>query len=140
MEFVLDGYCGLYCGACTMVLETKAGIAEKTCYGCKSEGPAGHCATCAIKACAQSKGFDFCYQCADLETCEKMQHFIHDPQYPNGLNVPKNFTDIQRVGVKTWLTDQQQRWQCPNCGTAFTWYDEVCPQCSQPVKSYQADL
>ncbi len=140
MEFVLDGYCGLYCGACSMLQETLSGKAEMPCYGCKSEAPAGHCATCAIKTCARSKGFEFCFECAELETCEKMIHFINDPQYPNGLNVPKNFKDIQAVGVKQWLSDQQTRWRCQNCGQSFTWYDQTCSHCDSPVKDYCADL
>jgi len=41
MEFVLQGYCGLYCGACPIMLNTKAGAGTEQCYGCKSEQPAG---------------------------------------------------------------------------------------------------
>ncbi len=139
MEFVMDCYCGLYCGACTMMLGTEPGITQK-CYGCKSEAPASHCAECVIKACAISKGFDFCSQCAELGTCEKIQHFIHDPQYQNGLAVMKNFADIQQVGLQQWLVDQEKRWRCANCGAQHSWWDEVCPQCGSQVKSYKADI
>lgn len=140
MEFRLDGYCGLYCGACSMVLQTKAGTAEKTCYGCKSEGPAGHCATCAIKACAKGKGYEFCIECPQVKTCELMLHFINDPQYPNGLCVMKNMQRIQTVGVPAWLAEQEKRWRCGACGLSYFWYDETCPHCGQPVASYKADI
>ncbi len=140
MDFKLDGYCGLYCGACSMVLETKAGTAEKTCYGCKSEGPAGHCATCAIKTCARGKGYEFCIECADISTCELMIHFINDPQYPNGLAVMNNMRRIQVVGVDNWLVEQDKRWRCTNCDTSYSWYDQVCRQCGQPVSDYKVDI
>ena len=140
MIYIFDGYCGLYCGACSMVLDTKAGKAEKPCYGCKSEAPAGHCAECAIKACDQSKGYEFCIECVEISTCEKMQHFIHDPEYPNGLGVMKNMERIQWVGVETWLVEQERRWRCGNCGNSYFWYDDTCPNCGQPVASYKADL
>lgn len=140
MNYVYDCYCGLYCGACTMMLDTKAGKTDKPCYGCKSEAPAGHCATCAIKACARGKGFEFCIECAELPTCEKMNHFINDPEYPNGLCVMKNMQTIQQVGLPQWLADQELRWQCKNCGTPHSWWDETCPKCGQTVDSYKADI
>jgi hypothetical protein len=86
MEFVLDGYCGVYCGACPVMLATKAGKIDdaQQCYGCKSEKPTGFCATCGIKACAQRKGYEFCDQCNELKTCELMQKFVSDQQYPYG--------------------------------------------------------
>lgn len=36
MEFVLDGYCGVYYGACPVMLATRAGeLGEvQQCYGC----------------------------------------------------------------------------------------------------------
>jgi len=38
MEYVLDAYCGVYCGACPAMLSTRAGKidVDKQCYGCKS--------------------------------------------------------------------------------------------------------
>ena len=140
MEYRLDGYCGLYCGACSMVLQTKAGTAEKTCYGCKSESPAGHCATCAIKACAKSKGYEFCIECPEVKTCELMIHFFNDPQNPNGLCVMKNMQRIQLVGLPAWLAEQAERWRCGSCGVSYFWYDETCPHCGQPVASYKTDI
>jgi hypothetical protein len=39
MDFILHGYCGLYCGACLIMLNTKAEAGTERCYGCKSEQP-----------------------------------------------------------------------------------------------------
>ena len=49
MDFVLHGYCGLYCGAGPILLNTKAGTASEPCHGCKSKQPTGYCAVCGIK-------------------------------------------------------------------------------------------
>ncbi|CAG0936394.1 hypothetical protein TFLX_05267 [Thermoflexales bacterium] len=140
MKFVLDGYCGLYCGACPVRLGTQAGTEPNPCYGCKSEQPAGHCATCGIKACARRKGYAFCDECAELKTCEQLQQFLVDPQWPYHQGVLKNMEVIRREGVAQWLEAQQARWRCTHCGTPHSWWDEGCPRCGQAVASYKADL
>lgn len=140
MEYVLDGYCGLYCGACPMMLDTITGKGPTPCHGCKSEQPAGHCAECVIKACARSKGYDFCDLCAELASCEKMNGFMSDPEWPYHQGVLKNFVAIRAVGKDQWLQDQKNRWQCSACGTQHSWWDETCPQCGEMVENYKADL
>jgi hypothetical protein len=140
MEYILDGYCGLYCGACPVMLGTRAGTEAHPCFGCKSELPAGHCATCGIKACARSKGYDFCGECADLGACDQMQKFLTDPQWPYHQGVLKNMEVIRRDGVTAWLEVQDKRWRCASCGTPHSWWQETCSQCGKPVVSYRADL
>ncbi len=141
MDFVLHGYCGVYCGACPILLATKAGnLEDAQCYGCKSEKPTGFCATCGIKACAQRNCYEFCDQCSELETCDLVQKFVSDTQYPYGHCVLKNMEIIQETGLSKWLEIQEKRWRCQNCGMAHSWYHETCPQCGQVVASYRADL
>ena len=140
MDFRLDGYCGLYCGACQTMLETKAGTGTYPCYGCKSEQSALHCANCGIKACARSKGYEFCGECAELNNCEKMHQFMIDPQWPYHQGVLKNMETIEQEGVTKWLEAQDKRWRCTSCGASRSWWDETCPQCGQAVANYRADL
>ena len=142
MDFILHGYCGMYCGACPVVLETKAERAteDKQCYGCKSAKPAGYCATCGMKACAQRKGYEFCYQCDELNVCELMQKFASDKNFPYGQCALKNMEMIREEGLPKWLEKQGRRWRCENCGTLQSWYHETCPQCGHAVASYKVDL
>jgi hypothetical protein len=142
MEYVLDSYCGVYCGACPNLLATRTGKINETyqCHGCKSEKPTGFCATCGIKACAQGKGFEFCNACSELSICELMHKFVTDTQYPYGQCVLENMEIIREAGLPQWLEMQEKRWRCPHCGAAHSWYHEICPQCGQTVANYQADL
>jgi hypothetical protein len=141
MEFVLDGYCGLYCGACPALLGTKAGTEANPCYGCKSECVrAGHCVTCDIKMCARQRGYSFCDECQELSHCEKMQTFMADEKWPYHAAVIKNFELIRLQGIDKWLEGQEKRWQCANCGTSQSWWDETCQQCGQAVENYRADI
>jgi len=140
MDFMLDGYCGLYCGACPAMLGTRARTETTLCYGCKSDHPAGHCATCGIRACARQQGYAFCYECADLATCEQMRKFMADEQWPYHQGVLKNLEMIQRDGVAKWLEIQEERWRCANCRASHSWWDETCCQCGRTVANYRADL
>ncbi len=142
MDFILHGYCGVYCRACPILLVTKAGKFDdvQQCYGCKSEKPTGYCATCGIKTCAQRKGYEFCDECSELKTCELMLKFISDQQYPYGQCVLKNLKIIREEGLPKWLKMQDKRWRCKNCGSSHSWYRETCPECGHAVASYKADL
>jgi hypothetical protein len=142
MEYVLDGYCGVYCGACPIMLATKSEIinVDEKCYGCKSENPAGYCATCGIKACAQRNGYEFCNQCNGLETCERIQKFVTDKQYPYGQCVLKNMDMIRVISLPKWLEMQDKRWRCESCGTSYSWYHIACPRCGHAVADYKVDL
>lgn len=142
MDYILDGYCGVYCGACPVIAATRAGNLEEDaqCYGCKSEKPTGFCETCRIKACAISKEFEFCSQCDKLTACDLMQKFIADQQYPYGQCVLKNLKMIQTTGRLNWLETQEKRWRCQHCGEPHSWYQETCSNCGSGVNSYLADL
>jgi len=142
MEYVLDGYCGVYCGDCPALLATKTGTidVDRQCYGCKSQKPTGYCATCGIKICAQRKGYEFCEQCGELKTCDLMQKFVSDQQYPYGRCVLKNMEMIRDEGLSNWLEMQDKRWRCKTCGAAHSWYHETCPQCGQAVADYKTDV
>jgi hypothetical protein len=140
MDFILHGYCGLYCGACPIMLNTEAGTGTEQCYGCKSEQPTGYCAICGIKACARRKGYEFCNECSEYSTCELMQKFMEDTKWPYQQIVSNNMESIQKNGLSKWLEAQEQRWRCTNCGASHSWWDETCPQCGQAVASYKADI
>lgn len=140
MDFILHGYCGLYCGACPIMLNTKAGTGTERCYGCKSEQPTGYCAICGIKACATQKGFEFCNECPEFNTCEQMRKFVEDTKWLYQKGVLKNMEMIRCDGLAKWLEGQEKRWRCTNCGVSHSWWDETCPQGGHAVASYEADV
>lgn len=84
--------CGINCGACDARIATiknddelRKVTAEKwrtafnapaittemiNCTGCREEGVKfSHCELCEIRKCVNSKGFNTCGDCSDLETC-----------------------------------------------------------------------
>lgn len=141
MSYRLDGYCGLYCGACPALLGTKAGKEVQTCHGCKSDqiDSRRYCATCSIKACARDRGLEICIECPDLENCDLLQKFIIDEKWPYHQGVMKNMELIQFEGLARWLEMQQQRWRCGKCDTVHSWWDETCPYCRATVSSFRTE-
>jgi hypothetical protein len=140
MDFVLHAYCGLYCGACPILLNTRADTAAEQCHGCKSEQPTGYCGVCGIKACAQSRGHAFCNDCPEYERCALMDKFLKDANWPYQQAAARNMESIRQLGISAWLEAQERRWRCVSCGVAHSWWDETCPECGQATASYKADL
>ena len=76
MEFKYDAYCGLYCGACGVLIANERDKLEQLakawkvepekleCHGCKSETSSSFCVSCNIRSCAESK---------DKETAQSWQ-------------------------------------------------------------------
>ena len=139
MNFVLHGYCGLFCGACPKMLSTKAGTGTDLCYGCKSGQPTGYCAICGIKACARDRAHEFCNECSEYGACGLIEKFLKDTNWPYQQIASSNMESIRQHGLSKWLEAQEQRWRCADCGASHSWWDEACPRCGHAVASYKAD-
>ncbi|MGB2698538.1 MAG: DUF3795 domain-containing protein, partial [Candidatus Zixiibacteriota bacterium] len=143
MEFKYDIYCGLYCGACAVLLANEKGEVEKKakewrmkpeelkCHGCKTETIATFCVTCELKKCAEDKNVDYCFQCAEYP-CARLLEFKND-KHPHHSIVLKNLKFISEKGRDRWLKEQKARWSCPKCGAKFSWYDKTCQNCGEKL-------
>lgn len=149
MEFRLDTFCGLYCGACDVLQANKNGSVEAlalawemetrqlVCHGCKSDTNSVYCVDCDIKACAAGKKLEHCFQCADYP-CARLVAFRNDDA-PHHSAVLHNLGRLRRQGLEYWLAEQRARWSCPRCGTAFTWYSQVCQACGGTLYNCQEE-
>ncbi len=139
MAFRYDTYCGLYCGACDILLANKRNLLEETakswnmkpndlmCHGCKTDTTSTYCKTCDIKKCADSRNIEFCFQC-DEYPCSYLLEFKSD-ECPHHSVILKNLNFLRDYGLAKWLETQQKRWKCPECGREFSWYEETCTNC-----------
>ena len=77
-RFNPDTYCGIYCGACSIVMRSETGRTdgfaaclgsvpkeELACGGCKSDTVYAGCSTCSLRHCAREKGVAHCIDCTD---------------------------------------------------------------------------
>ena len=139
--FIPEGYCGLYCPSCPHYMMTEkdpdAPRVNETCRGCKSGVCClSWCDHCTLKACARSKGVEFCFQCTEYP-CPDLDAFKNDARYPYHSEVYDYLEMIKRDGKGAWLSRMKQRWSCPECGAAYSWWTRRCPRCGKPVNGFE---
>ncbi len=153
-----DSYCGLYCGACSVLkaYETghkdemalfwsdEAGL-ELKCHGCKSDTVFINCANCRIRNCAINKKIERCIECQEfpcnLMNADEMKLFLD--KLPHLNTIANNLTTIKKFGVNHWLKEQDDQWKCPQCQTGFSWYAANCSKCGRDLtklKSYKNEF
>jgi hypothetical protein len=134
-----DSYCGIYCGACPILVANVKGVVKEkaaawemkakdiVCRGCKSTTLAVYCKDCVMRLCARDRDLDFCVECEDYP-CNSFETFQRD-RFPHHTLIAPNLAAICAAGVDAWLEGQKKRWSCPKCGEPFTWYEEECAKC-----------
>ncbi|WP_088226162.1 DUF3795 domain-containing protein [Desulfosporosinus sp. FKB] len=143
-----DSYCGLYCGACDVLMAYKHGYEDKIapninlepsqikCHGCKTDTIFVNCRKCTIRSCAIKKKVDHCINCIDYPCNmqnELLQDFSTKHNLPHLQIIPKNLMTIKNIGIEKWLKEQDQVWKCPECQTDFSWYTHKCIKCGKDL-------
>ena len=141
--------CGLYCGACSMYLATqenneqrlaygfgagpmKLSLENLRCDGCLGGGRLpGHAQRCAIKECAAVKSKTLrCSDCTEFP-CGRITDFNNSGMLHHA-EVLSNLRQLRATGIKEWVKREEERWQCPECRTAFSFYEPECSKCKAP--------
>lgn len=165
MKFRPDSYCGLYCGACDVMVAYKQGLKtgklpvwqdlpeefikniptgktdEIKCFGCKSDQVFGGCAKCMIRKCAREKmKVEFCFECEKHPCIKyKIQRFLtkvlFEKKLPHLKTIEPNQQAIKLEGLDKWLKDQQDKWRCPDCLAELSWYQSECRSCNMQNKT-----
>jgi len=154
-EIIEDSYCGLYCGACEILLAYKKAMElnktaawedlpkefsnhitedEVKCLGCKTDTVFAGCQRCPIRSCAREKGVEYCIEC-EFYPCElinqmKEQLIRIKSILPHTSGIIGNLKEIRKMGRTAWLTYQKKLWSCPTCGTKYSWYNKKCKECN----------
>ncbi len=162
--FNYDTYCGLYCGACSILTAYRTGRKDRfasywtestlkaslqlrgidpdgeslqvRCHGCKTDTLFANCRHCKIRACAVEKRIEHCNECSEYP-CGLFHESLFNAEVqkllPHLKEIPDNLMRIGTDGVEQWLSDQEKRWKCPGCGTAYSWYATTCPHCGNDL-------
>lgn len=128
-------YCGLYCPMCSFIAacETKDRahlsampeqydhlkqhtFEECACPGCREQQDRCHCA---MKPCAESKGFISCADCKDFP-CQTITDFGDDGA-PHHSQAVQNLWKIKEIGYDMWQQEMDSQCQC-ECGYRQSWY------------------
>jgi hypothetical protein len=141
-----DSYCGIYCGACSIVKRATSGHADPfaaclgamasqdlACGGCKSDSVYAGCRTCRVRPCAREKGLTHCADCAEYPCTLYRRWQSVATVLDHVTEAPRNLEAIKRDGALVWLAAQKRRWSCPDCGAPFSWYARDCHQCGREL-------
>ena len=143
-DYNYDTYCGLYCGACSIIKAYQTGIKdplacclgdelgmELKCHGCKTDSVFGNCAVCQIRNCARGKGVERCLNCSDFPcpNFTSMEFLLE--MLPHWNTAVTNQEYIGNHGAARWLEQQATQWKCPDCHTDYSWYATHCANCGK---------
>lgn len=148
MKINPDSYCGIYCGACSILMHGETGRADGfvdclggvparaiACGGCKSDSRWAGCVTCGFRDCVREKGVAHCADCADYP-CKMYGKWQAAANFlPHVREAASSLETIRREGVDGWLAAQKERWSCPGCGAPFSWYKSHCGSCGRSLAS-----
>ncbi len=142
-----DSFCGIYCGACSVLVHGETAKADGfascckgiprsalRCEGCKSGVVYAGCAACPIRTCALGKGVEHCSNCSEYPCTNYTNWAKAVWLLPHIGEARDNLEQIRRNGVGAWLLAQKTRWACASCGAGISWYAATCGQCGQSVR------
>lgn len=143
-----DTYCGIYCGACSVLVHGSTGGTdgfhaclggvpkeELVCGGCKSGTVYAGCRTCAIRDCAVEKGVGHCVECSAYPCKTYSRWQLARRILPHIREAVSSLEAIKSNGTDAWLGEQKKRWSCPGCSSPISWYATECPTCGRKLGS-----
>jgi hypothetical protein len=68
-----------------------------------------------------------CADCPDFP-CSRITSFNNDGMLHHA-EVLENCRQLRNVGIKEWAKREEERWSCPRCRAAISWYDRACSRC-----------
>jgi hypothetical protein len=120
------------CGICVAWFGyTMSGRRRKhPCSGCRSRKT--HCAFLKQHCDAlATQRVHYCFECTEFP-CERLTTLDRRYRDKYGMSVIENLRHIQRNGIAQFLTDEQDKWECPTCGGMKCVHTNRCYTC-QPL-------
>ena len=125
--------CGMNCQLCSAYQREK-----KRCPGCRAfdaDEPVS-IARCTIKNCPEwnKTPEKFCYTCSSYP-CARLKRLDKRYRTKYHMSMIENLDYIKNKGLKAFLSNEQKRWTCPNCGGVICIHHHQCSTCKAPLIS-----
>jgi hypothetical protein len=122
--------CGMNCGICVGYFGyTMKGEKRKhPCLGCRPRDK--KCAFIKRDCERLAKNLiEYCYECPNYP-CENLETLDQRYREKYGIRLIERLNYIQSKGIKNFLEEEQERWDCPNCGGAICVHTKMCYNCN----------
>jgi hypothetical protein len=119
--------CGMDCRLCMAY-----GRKKNPCPGCAGEFLSKSRDMCRIRKCEKRTGTKtkFCYDC-DSFPCARLKHLDLRYRTKYGMSMTENLENIEKYGVRNFVTMEKEKWTCPECGAVLCVHRPQCPNCQQ---------
>lgn len=123
--------CGMNCGICKGYLAYSRGIPRE-------RGKVSHCSGCLPrnKNCFIKRGckklakneIKFCFECEDVP-CENLDRVDRRYRKRYDMSMVENLKELKEKGMKKFLKNQEEKYECPECGDVISVHDRKCYSC-----------
>ena len=110
--------CGMNCELCHSFQNKK-----KNCPGCRRRST-----NCVITRCDKRKLY--CFECSQYP-CRRLRQLDERYRTHYNMSMIENLEFIKEYGENAFLQQQQEKFQCPDCGKLQTVHYEGCIYCKQ---------
>ena len=119
--------CGMNCRLCCAYTRDK-----KACPGCRGDDSVKPITrvTCRIKNCekiGQGKA-RYCFSCERFP-CNKLSHLNERYRTKYGMSMIDNLEHIKKYGIKHFMSNEKERWTCPECRQLICVHKPQCLSC-----------
>jgi len=119
--------CGMNCRLCLAYTREK-----KTCPGCRGDDSIKNksCIRCRIKNCEKmvQAGGKYCFVC-DSFPCARLKQLDKRYRTKYGMSMIDNLEAIRKMGIRKFIRNEKERWNCPQCGGIICVHRPQCPSC-----------
>lgn len=121
--------CGMNCGVCIAFLRR-----GDSCERCRKRGEnmPHHCIRCIIKKCPMlaNTRSGFCYECQKFP-CRRMKTLNARYEKNYKVSLIGNLERIEEFGIRRFLSDENAKWTCKNCGGILSIHRTYCLACKR---------
>ena len=121
--------CGMNCALCSGFLREK-----NICSGCRIKDPnkPNYCLNCYIVNCEtiNKDGKKYCFSCTDFP-CKRMKDLDKRYRTKYGMSMIENLKFIKEHGIRKFIANEKERWECKNCGAVTCVHKDNCIFCVQ---------
>lgn len=120
--------CGMNCSLCLAYQRDK-----KRCLGCNSKdtNKPNSCRTCIIQLCDKRANITTheCIRCIDYP-CKRLKQLDKRYREKYNMSMLDNLSDIQKLGMNTFLQNQETKYKCKTCGELICVHRNKCMRCN----------